>query len=135
MSKPLIYVVDRNPATRQMIRFNLEEKKMPHVHTFPDEDECLYRIRKGFQPDILISGCHDGHYSASDFLDFILEVSPSTRVVFFADFMDPLEPEMLMERGAADYVCKTGAHEKGIRELVKNVLYLAGRLLPETVLK
>ncbi|MCX6269102.1 MAG: response regulator [Bacteroidetes bacterium] len=125
MKKSLIFVVDKNPIHRNLIRYNLEINKFTNVHAFQTGEDCLYRIQKSLQPDFLISSFFTGTHSGFDFLRSVLEISPSTRVIFFDNFEDPLLAEKLLTAGASDYVVKTGDPDAGISQLLKNVHYLA----------
>jgi DNA-binding NtrC family response regulator len=124
MSTSVIFVVDKNPTHRNLIRYNLELNKFINVLTFPSGEECLYRLQKQFHPDFLITSFFTGNLSGFDFLRSVLEISPSVQVVFFDTFEDPQLAEKLLDAGACDYVVKTRNPDAGISNLLKNVMYL-----------
>jgi DNA-binding NarL/FixJ family response regulator len=125
MKTAVIFVVDKNPIHRSLIKYNLNISKFTTVYTFSSAEECLYRMQKNLRPDFLITSFFTGNYSGFDFLRIILEIDPVTRVVFFDAFEDPDIPARLIEAGACDYVAKTRDPDAGIAELLKNVSFLA----------
>jgi DNA-binding NtrC family response regulator len=124
MKTPVIFVVDKNPIHRNLIRYNLEINKFANVHTFPSGEECLYRLQKNDPPDFLITGFITGSLTGFDFLQRILRISADIQVIFFDTFEDAGVAEMLIDTGACDYVVKTRDPDAGISELLKNVRYL-----------
>lgn len=125
MKTPVIFVVDKNPIHRNLLRFNLVAGKFGTVHTFPTGEECLYRLRKDLRPDFLVTGLQPGELGGLDFLRLVLEFSPETQVVFFDHFEDDAVASRLIEEGASDYVARTGEPDAGISLLIKNLRYLA----------
>jgi len=107
MKTSVIFVVDKNPIHRNLVRYHLEINKCAQVQTFPSGEECLYRLQKNIRPDFLITSFFTGDRSGFDFLQSVLEIAPSTRVVFFDTFEDPQLAGKLLEAGACDYVVKT----------------------------
>lgn len=124
MKTPVIFVVDKNPIHRSLIKYNLNINKFTVVYTFQSGEECLYRLQKKLHPDLLITSFFTGNYSGFDFLRIILEISPSIQVVFFDSFEDPAIAGKLLDAGARDFVVKTRNPDTGISELLKNVRYL-----------
>jgi len=125
MKTPVIFLVDKNPIHRNLIRYNLELCKYTDIHTFPSGEECIYRLEKGIRPDFLITSFFTGNHLGFKFLQIIGELSPSTQVIFFDAFDDPLLARRLLEAGARDCVVKTRNPDAGISELLKNVRYLS----------
>ncbi|MFZ4521001.1 MAG: response regulator [Bacteroidales bacterium] len=125
MKKSVIFVVDKNPAHRNLIKFNFERNRFTNVHAFPTAEECLYRMQKKVIPDFVVTGFFIECHSRFDFLHQILAISPSCGVVFFDNFEDREFANRLIEAGARDYVVKTKDPDAGISELLKNVTYLA----------
>ena len=125
MKIPVIFVVDKNPVHRNLIRYNLEINKFTNIHTFISGEECLYRLQKKLHPDFLITSFFTGNQSGFDFLRQVLELSPSTQVIFFDTFEDAQLAGKLLQAGACDYVVKTRNSDAGISELLKNIRYLA----------
>jgi DNA-binding NtrC family response regulator len=124
MPPPLIFVVDKNPILRNLIRYNLEINRFANVHTFPTGEECLYRLQKNVLPDFLITGFFTPDTDGFDFLQNILGISPDIQVIFFDTFEDSHEAEKLLKAGACDYVVRTRNPDAGISELLKNIRYL-----------
>ena len=125
MKAPVIFVVDKNPMHRNLIRYNLELSKFTNVQTFISGEECIYRLQKNLSPDFLITSFFTGNQSGFDFLRQVLELSPSTQVIFFDTFEDAQLAGKLLQAGACDYVVKTRNSDAGISELLKNIRYLA----------
>jgi DNA-binding NarL/FixJ family response regulator len=127
MSKtsPLIFVVDKNPTHRNLIKYYLDNNKFAHVLVFPSGEECLYRLHRSSPPDFLITSFFTGNQSGFDFLHSVLKISPSIQVIFFDMFEDQMVAERLLVAGARDYVVKTRNPDAGIAELLKNLLYLS----------
>ena len=125
MRTPVVVIVDRNPIHRNLINYYLALSKLLTVHTFLSGEECLYRLRKNFIPDFIITDLNPNDHSGFDFLKLVKEISPSTDVIFFADFDDPKIAIKLHEAGATDYIRKSTKPDIGISELIKNIKYLA----------
>ena len=124
MKSPTVFVVDKNPVHRSLISYNLIFNKFFKVHTFQSGSECLYRLQKHYIPDFLITDYNPDDYNGFDFVRTVKEISPSIRIIFFADFDDSATVLRLLDSGAADYVLKTGSPAAGISELIKNIRYL-----------
>lgn len=124
MKAPVIFVIDKNPVHRNLIKYNLEINKLTNVHSFPSGEECLYRLQKEVFPDFLITSFYTGSHNGFDLLQSVLAISPATRVVFFDAFEDPLLGGQLMDAGACDYVMKTRNPDAGISQLLKNIHYI-----------
>ncbi|MEI7898009.1 MAG: response regulator [bacterium] len=125
MKTPVIFVVDKNPIHRNLIKYHLEINKFSIVHAFPTAEECLFRLHKNVHPDFLITSFFTGSPTGFEFLRSVLEISASTRVVFFDTFDDSQIAEKLLEAGASDFVVKTRNPDAGISELLKNIRYLS----------
>ena len=125
MKKSVIFVVDKNPIHRNLIRYNLESNKCTNVQTFPSGEECMFRLLKKIRPAFLITSFFTGQLTGFEFLHSVLEISPATRVIFFDTFEEPALAAALLKAGACDYVEKTRDPDTGIAELLKKVRYLA----------
>jgi DNA-binding NarL/FixJ family response regulator len=124
MKTPVIFVVDKNPIHRSLIKYNLNINKFTIVYTFQSGEECLYRLQKNIHPDFLITSFFTGNHSGFDFLRIVLETSPAVQVVFFDTFDDPAVTGKLLDAGARDYVVKTKNSDIGISGLLKNLRYI-----------
>ena len=60
MKKSVIFIVDKNPAHRNLIKFNFERNRFTNIHAFPNAEECLYRMQKNLIPDFLVTGSDVG---------------------------------------------------------------------------
>jgi DNA-binding NtrC family response regulator len=125
MKTSVIFVVDKNPIHRSLIKYNLNINKFTTVYTFSSAEECLYRMQKNLHPDFMITSFFTGTYSGFDFLRIVLEIHAEAQVIFFDAFDDPMIPGKLIDAGACDFVAKTRDPDAGIAELLKNVQYLA----------
>ena len=124
MNTPVIFVVDKNPIHRSLIKYNLNINKFTIVYTFSSAEECLYRMQKNLHPDFLITSFFTGNYTGFDFLRIVLEIHPSIQVIFFDTFEDAQIAGKLIDTGASDFISKTRDLDAGIAELLKNVRYL-----------
>jgi DNA-binding NarL/FixJ family response regulator len=124
MKTPVIFVVDKNPIHRSLIKYNLNINKFTIVYTFQSGEECLYRLQKNLHPDFLITSFFTGNHSGFDFLRIVREISPTIQVVFFDAFDDPEVTGKLLTAGARDYVVKTKSPDLGISGLLKNLRYI-----------
>jgi len=125
MSIPLVFVVDKNPIHRNLIRYRLESGRFARTETFPSGEECLYRIHHGVRPDFIITSFFNGGADGFTFLQEALAHAGESRIIFFDDFSDHDLPRLLVSGGAADFVAKTRDPDAGIAELVKNIRYMA----------
>ena len=124
MKTPVIFVIDKNPIHRNLIKYNLEINKLTNVHVFPSGEECLYRLQKNVIPDFLITSFFTGNHDGFGLLRSVLEISPVIRVIFFDAFEDPTLGGQLLDAGACDYVMKTRNPAVGIAQLLKNIRYI-----------
>ncbi len=132
MKTPAIFVVDKNPIHRNLIRYNLELNRFANIHAFPSGEECLYRLRKDSPPDFLITSFFTGELTGFEFLRCVLEIHPSIRIIVFDTFEDSQIPGKLITAGACDFVAKTRNPDAGISDLLKNIRYLAReKVLPD----
>lgn len=122
---PVIFVVDRNPIHRNLVKYFLEAARSGTVHTFPTGEECLYRLRKGPVPDFVITSFFTGDADGFGFLGSVMRTNPAIRVIFFDHFLDSDTAYRLIDEGACDFISKTADPETGVRELVKNLRYLS----------
>jgi CheY-like chemotaxis protein len=102
----------------------LNINKLSQIQTFPNGQECLYRLQKNTVPDIIITDYDIGNYTGFDFLRKITDMFPEVRVVYFSSLADPVLAMKLLEAGASDFIVKTSKLENGISELLKNLKYI-----------
>jgi CheY-like chemotaxis protein len=124
MQTPRIFIVDRNPIHNSLIKYHLNINKLSQIQTFPNGQECLYRLQKNTVPDIIITDYDIGNYTGFDFLRKITDMFPEVRVVYFSSLADPVLAMKLLEAGASDFIVKTSKLENGISELLKNLKYI-----------
>ena len=124
MQTPRIFIVDRNPIHNSLIKYHLNINKLSQIQTFPNGQECLYRLQKNTVPDIIITDYDIGNYTGFDFLRKITDMFPEVRVVYFSSLADPVLAMKLLESGASDFIVKTSKLENGISELLKNLKYI-----------
>jgi DNA-binding response OmpR family regulator len=125
MKIPIVFVVDKNPIHRSLIKYHLNVNKFSNVHTFQTGDECLYRLQKNLIPDFLITDYIPGDHIGFEFLRSVKKFSSSIQIIFFSSFDDPILAVRLLDAGASDYVVKTSKLDFGLTELIKNVKYLS----------
>ncbi|MEI8006978.1 MAG: response regulator [Bacteroidota bacterium] len=119
-----IFIVDRNPIHNSLIKYHLDINKIGQVSTFPNGQECLYRLEKNTVPDVIITDYDIGNYTGFDFLRKIIDTYPEVRVVYFSSLADPVLAMKLLDAGASDFLVKTSKLENGISELLKNLKYI-----------
>lgn len=124
MNNISIFVIDRNPIHNSLIKYHLNINKFTLVHTFPNGQECLYRLQKGLIPDFIITDYDIGNYTGFDFLIKIRDRYPDLSVVYFSSIADPVLAMKLLEAGASDFIIKTSKLEAGISELLKNLKFI-----------
>jgi CheY-like chemotaxis protein len=134
MAAPLIFVVDKNPIHRNLLKFRIETARLADVQAFPSGEECLHRLRRHVHPDFLITSFFTGELNGFEFLRHVQEISPSIEVIFFDVFEDQQVAEMLIEAGACDYVAKTRDPDAGIAGLLKNLRYILPKHLRQQVI-
>jgi len=124
MKSVLIFIVDKNPIHSSLLKYHLTIKRFANVQLYHSAEECLYRLRKGVIPHYLITEFDLADHSGLDFLRMAKQLSPSTQVIFFSAFDDPILAMQLIESGASDYIMKTNKLDYGIKDLVKNLEFL-----------
>ena len=125
MKTPIVFVVDKNPIHRSLIKYHLNVNKFFNVHTFQSGDECIYRLQKNLIPEFLITDYNPGDQIGFDFLHGVRALSASIKIIFFSSSDDPILAVRLLDAGASDYIVKTSKLDVGIAELIKNVKYLS----------
>jgi DNA-binding response OmpR family regulator len=125
MKSPIVFVVDKNPIHRSLVKYHLNVNKFSNVHAFQDGDECIYRLQKNLIPDFLITDYNPVDQIGFDFLRNVRRISASIQIIFFSSFDDPILAVRLLEAGASDYIVKTSKLDFGLTELIKNVKYLS----------
>ena len=125
MHTPVIVVVERNNAHRNLINYNLILNKFLNTYTFPTGEECLYRLRRSLVPDFVIADLNPTDQGSIDFLHMVKDLCPKAHVIFFASFDDPKTAIRLHEAGATDYIQKSSKPGIGISELIQNIKFLA----------
>lgn len=124
MQMPGIFVVDRNPIHNSLIRYHLSVNRFNMVQTFPNGEECLYRMSKNSIPDIIVTDYDIGNYTGFDFLRKIREDYPGVRIIYFCSVADPVLAVKILEAGADDFIVKSSKLESGITELIKNLKFI-----------
>ena len=120
-----IFILDKNPVHRNMIRYRLISEGFREIFVFPSFSEFNYQLAKGCFPDFLIVDFQSlipGHLS---FVEMVLKVSPDTKIILFTDIEDQTFACELLENGATDYILKNSADLSGLRELVLNLRYMS----------
>ena len=124
MRNILVFIVDHNPQSANLLKYKLSGRRFTNVRTFPSPEECLFMLQKNNIPDFIISDVHFPFMNGLDFLRAIKGFSEIVQVLFLSSIHDESFARELLENGATDYVYKTVNHETGINEVVKNLEYL-----------
>ncbi|NQV02772.1 MAG: response regulator [Bacteroidia bacterium] len=124
MKSVLIFIVDKNPIHSSLLKYHLTIQRFSNVQLYHSAEECLYRFRKGVTPHYLITEYDLADHNGLDFLRMVKKISPSTHVIFFSSFDDPILALQLIDSGASDYIMKTSKLDYGIKDLVKNIEFL-----------
>ncbi len=124
LKSPDIFVIDKNPIHNSLIKYHLNVNRFFKVQTFSSGNECLYRLQKNVSPAFVVMDYDAGDHNGFEFMRKIKTYSPSTDIIFFSSFDDPILAVRLLDAGATDYIAKTGKLEMGIRELIKNLNFL-----------
>lgn len=124
MKSSLVFIVDKNPVQSSLLKYHLTIQRFANVQLYHSAEECLYRLKKGVVPDYLITEYNLSDHNGFDFLRLVKQQSPSTHVIFFSDFDDPLLAMQLIDSGASDYIMKTVKIDQGITNLIKNIEFL-----------
>ncbi|MFH1296644.1 MAG: response regulator [Bacteroidota bacterium] len=124
MKSVLIFIVDKNPIHSSLLKYHLTIQRFANVQLYHSAEECLYRLRKNVTPHYLITEYDLADHNGFDFLRMVKKLSPSTHVVFFSAFDDPILAVQLIDSGATDYIMKTSRLDFGIKDLIKNIEFL-----------
>lgn len=120
-----IFILDKNPVHRNMIRYRLISEGFRQVSVFPSVSEFNYQLEKGCLPDFLIVDCQSLIPGQVSFVEMVLEVSPDTKIILFTDIEEQDFANELLENGATDYILKNGANVHGMKELILNLKYMS----------
>ncbi len=120
-----IFILDKNPVHRNMVRYRLISEGFRHVSVFPSVAEFHYQVEKGCVPNFLIVDCHSIVPDQISFVEMVLKASPDTKIILFTDIEDQNLANEILENGATDYILKNGANLQGIKELILNLKYMS----------
>jgi DNA-binding NtrC family response regulator len=124
MQNATIFVIDRNPIHNSLIKYHLNISKFTQVQSFPNGQECLYRLQKNLIPDYIVTDYDIGNYTGFDFLGRVKDQYPDVSVIYFSFMADPVLAMKLLQAGASDFIVKTSKLEAGISELLKNLRFI-----------
>jgi FixJ family two-component response regulator len=124
MKNTTAFIIEKETPVANMIRYHLLARQVKQVQIFPSVSECLYYLRKRSVPDFLIADLGHPEIDAESFLNTVLQSCPGIRVLFLSPFTDDTLVAHLMEKGATDYIQKSGKMEVWIPELIKNMEFL-----------
>ncbi|MFH1160610.1 MAG: response regulator [bacterium] len=124
MKPMVIFIVDKNPIHSSLLKYHLTIQRFFHVQLYHSAEECLYRLRKHVTPDFLVTEYDLADHNGFDFLRMAKQLSPSTEVIFFSGFDDPILAMRLIDSGATDYIMKTAKLDQGIHDLIQNIQFL-----------
>ncbi|MCX6245502.1 MAG: response regulator [Bacteroidetes bacterium] len=130
MRRVSFFILERETALANLIRYRLMMQQAEHVQVFPALSECLYFMQKHFVPDFIIADLDLPEMNGSRFLTTVKELSNRIQVVFLSAHPDDVLLSQLMEEGASDYIFKSAQREEWIRELMKNLEYLSRTTTP-----
>jgi DNA-binding NarL/FixJ family response regulator len=124
MKPVVVFIVDKNPIHSSLLKYYLTLHRYFQVQLYHSAEECLYRLRKNITPDYLITEYDLHDHNGFDFLRMAKQLSPSTEVLFFSTYDDPILAMRLIDAGATDYIMKTAKLEHGIQDLIKNIEFI-----------
>ena len=124
MKSVMVFVVDKNPIHSSLLKYHLTIQQFSNVQLYHSAEECLYRLRKNVVPQYLITEYDLADHNGFDFLRMVKKISPTTQVLFFSSFDDPILAMRLIDSGATDYIMKTIKLDQGIQDLIKNIVFL-----------
>ena len=120
-----IFILDKNPVHRNMIRYRLISEGFRQVSVLPSVAEFNYQVEKGCFPNFLIVDCQSIIPGQISFVEMVLKASPDTKIILFTDIEDQNFANELLENGATDYILKNGANLQGLKELILNLKYMS----------
>jgi DNA-binding NarL/FixJ family response regulator len=130
MKKACIFILVKDTALANLIRYNLVTHQARQVQVFPSIAECFGFMQKRPAPDFVVADLDLPGMDGTGFLENIHQINDHVKVVFLSPFPDDLLLTSLMDAGAADYIYKSARREDWIHELVKNLDYLTRVALP-----
>lgn len=125
MKRTSIFIIEKDIAIANLIRYKLMAHQVSQVQVFPSITECLYFIQKRSVPDFIIADLDTPEINGSTFLKAVKSLYPRVRIVFLTPYSDEMLLSQLLEEGASDYIFKSEQQEAWIHELVKNLEYLS----------
>ena len=124
MKSVMVFIVDKNPIHSSLLKYHLTIQRFSNVQLYHSAEECLYRLRKSVVPQYLITEYDLADHNGFDFLRMVKKISPTTQVLFFTSYDDPILAMRLIDSGATDYIMKTVKLDQGIQDLIKNIVFL-----------
>jgi len=124
MKRITVFIIEKDVALANLIRYHLYSHQARQVQVFPAVAECHYFMQKKSIPDFLIADMANPEINARGFLKTILKSFPGVKVIFLSPFTDDSLVSQLMEEGATDYFYKSVHPEDWIHELAENMEFL-----------
>ena len=134
MNVEILFIVDKNPIHSSLLKYHLTIHRFQHVQLYHSAEECIFRLKKNIQPAFIITEYDLADYNGFDFLNMIKKYSPSSQILFFSSFDDPIIAMQLIDAGASDFIMKTAKVDQGIKNLIKNLLFIRKENQPTNIL-
>jgi DNA-binding NarL/FixJ family response regulator len=130
MKKTSVFIIEKEPATGNLIKYHLLSHQVRQVQVFPNLAECLYHMLKRSVPEFLIVDLSSPDINGFNLLNAIKNSFPAVRVIFLSSVSDESLIKQLIEEGASDFIFRSAYKEEWVGELIKNLEYLVREPLP-----
>lgn len=124
MKAEILFIIDKNPIHGSLLKYHLTIHRFQHIQLYHSAEECLSRLKKSVTPRFIITEYDLADYDGFDFLNMVKKYSPSSQIIFFSLFDDPVTAMKLIDAGATDYILKTTKLDIGIKNLIRNLLFI-----------
>lgn len=107
MKEPLVYIIDRNKAYREVVQNCLEAVQFNNIKHYDNGESCYSRL--DIQADIIILDYFlgDDTWNGIDFMTEYKRVSPKTNFIFMSSDSDLKKAVEAIKKGASDYILKS----------------------------
>jgi DNA-binding NtrC family response regulator len=115
MENPKVYIIDKNPRYREILKQCLENENYKDITQYECGESCY--INHSMQADIIILDYNFGadSWSGLEFMEEYKRISPNTGFIFMSSDANINKAVETISKGAKDYILKS---KTGLKRLL-----------------
>lgn len=124
MIKPSVSIVMKDKATAGILKYRLGNSPFSEATIFPNMEEFLYTLKKGFLPDYIIYDHTSMDLSPVEFLSLVRSVHPESKVMFILSYEDEVYANNLHQYESCDFIVKSEVRDGWVKDLRENLDFI-----------